>query len=288
MTWSITKLCLGMVITGVLALSAHVAMQEIFHIPFPGSYPKAGWVYFFDNSYKVLAILCLFRLGHDKFLNLSLPVRSLLMFVLIAMLDEKLIRMPLMVGITTSAWSLSLIYSLPSLLAHLLLAGLIVIFAPRLRRIWQQILGALLIAALLHFLFTPVISKHVDMLLAQLPKPRPEDIISPPYGLKVLVPAYLSFAEPVVACFILARIVWNKLSLASVKGLSLFVLLIMSMRGVLFAPFIYIFYANLPPVTAMLSVGQFSLEAFVLALMTAITLRHSTTSVPVLGRRSET
>ncbi|MEA3116734.1 MAG: hypothetical protein QOI13_4, partial [Paraburkholderia sp.] len=193
--------------------------------------------------------------------------------------------MPLMVGVTTSEWVLSLIYCLPDLMTHLLLACLIVIVAPRLSRVWQQLLGALFIAALLSFWFTPAIRKYVDMVLAQLPPP--ENIISPPYGLNVLIPAYLSFAEPVIACFILARIVWSKLSLASVKGMSLFVLLIMSMRGVLFAPFIYIFYANLPPVTAILSMGQFSLEALVLALMTTITLRYSCTRLPGLGRPSE-
>jgi hypothetical protein len=286
--WNILKICLGIVITWVLALSTHVVMQDVLHIPYPKFYSKTGAAYFFDYSAKVLAILCLYRLVHDKFSHLSLPVRCLLLFVLIAMLNESLLRLPLMNGIVTSAWVFSLILGLPILIAHLLLACLVVISAPRLPRVWQQILGAFLIGALLHFLLTPVISEHVNMLLAQLPQPRPENIISPPYGLNVLVPAYLSFAEPVVACFILARIVWNKLSLASVKGLSLFVLLIISMRGVLLAPFICIFYANLPPVTAMLSVGQFSLEALVLALMTVLSLRHSSTLVPKLGRRSET
>jgi hypothetical protein len=287
-TWNILKLCFGVVITGVLALSAHVVMQEVFLVPYPKFYPKTGLVYFFEYSCRVLAIIYLYRLIRGKFANLSVPMRCLLLFVLIAMLDEKLIRMPLMSGIATSAWTLSLINSLPNLIAYLLLACLVVIFSPRLRLVWQQILGALLIAALLNFLIVPVISQHVDSLLAQLPQPRPEDIISPPYGLNVLVPAYLSFAEPVVACFILAGIVSRKLSFASVKGLSLFVLLIMSMRGVLLAPFIYIFYAHLPPLTAMLSVGQFSLEALVLALMSAISVRYSSTLVPGLGLRSVT
>jgi hypothetical protein len=286
MKWNILKLCLGMVITWVLALSTHVVMQDVLHIPYPHFRSKTDAAYFFDYSAKVLAILYLYRLVHDKFSHLSLSVKCLLLFVLISMLDESLIRMPLMNGIVTSAWVFSLTLGLPILVAYLLLSCLIVIFAPRLPRVWQQVLGALLIAALLHFLITPVTSKYVNMLLAQLP--RPENIISPPYGLNVLVPAYLTFAEPVVACFILARMVWSKLSLASVKGLSLFVLLIMSIRGVLFAPFICIFYANVPPLTAMLSVGQFSLEALVLALMTVITLRYSATLVPGLGRRSET
>jgi len=93
-------------------------------------------------------------------------------------------------------------------------------------------------------------------------------VYTAPYGWNVEIPAYLTFIEPVIACFVIVYNVWNNLSSRPwIRSLQ-FIVLIMAIRGVLLSPFINVFYADLPPLTAIASMGQFSLEGLTLAALT--------------------
>jgi len=267
------QFCLGGLVTLVLSLSLHVVMLEVLHIPYPDNAPSTGWAVYSNYLLGVAATFYFYRLSFRSFSSFSFPSRCLRVFVLLAMLDESLIRAPLMNGIVTSAWGYSVVQNLPAVLPHLLLACLMVLTMPRLPRIRQQLPVAFSGAAALFFVCEPLIRRQILIVLSWLPQPRLADAIVPPYGLKVLVPAYVTFFEPVLACFLLAGLVWHRLSAAPVKRLGQFTLLYMLMRGALLRPFIYMFYAKLPPVTAFLSMSQFSFEVAALAVLTAITFQ---------------
>lgn len=262
------QLFFGVLITGILALSVHVFMSDVLHIPYPYNYPHTGWPAYCSHVLLTFTTMYCYQLTKNQLMHSPTLLKCLGIFILLAMLNGDLIRAPLMTGIVTSAWLFSFIQNLPTLLPHLFLACVIVLTASKLLRAWQKILAALLIGGLLLFLAS-IIGEQIRPLLNSL-QPRPEDIIYEPYGTNVMLPSYLSFYEPVLACFMLASLVWKKLSANSMKRFGQFVLLILLLRGLLLAPFIYVFYAdNMSLITAILSIGQFFLQDLVLALLTA-------------------
>ncbi len=263
-----TGLFFGVLATGILALSVHVFMSDVLHIPYPHNYPRTNWPVYCSNVLLVFTAIYCYQLSKNQLIHSPTLLKCLGVFILLAMLNGDLIRAPLMTGIVTSAWLFSFIQNLPRLLPHLLLACAIVLTASKLCRTWQQILMALLLGGLLPFLAS-IARGQIAPLLNSL-QPRPEDIIHPPYGINVMLPSYLSFYESVLACLMLASLVWKKLSPRPMKRLVQFALLVLLLRGLLLAPLIYVFYAgNMSPTTAVLSVGQFFLQDLVLALLTA-------------------
>ena len=91
-----------------------------------------------------------------------------------------------------------------------------------------------------------------------------------PYGANVLVPAYLTFLEPVIACFAAAALAWGKLSRSRAVRYLQFTLLILAVKNQLLTPFIYVAFAKIPALSALASEGQFALEALALAMLTCV------------------
>lgn len=263
------QLFFGIMITGILALSVHVFMSDVLHIPYPHNYPRTGWPAYYSYTLLTFTAIYLYQRIKNQFTHTPTLLKCLGLFMLLAMLNGDLIRGPLMISIVTSAWLLSFIQNLPQLFFYLFLACSVVLTASKLLHTWQQILAALLISLLLYFAKT-VMQEHIGTILNLLPQPRQEDFIHEPYGFNVMLPSYLSFYESTLACFILVSLVWNQLSTVPIKRLGQFALLILLLGGTFLAPLIYIFYTDMPVITAMLSVGQFFLQDLVLALLTGL------------------
>jgi hypothetical protein len=209
----------------------------------------------------------------DSFSRFSRPARCLVLFLLASMLSESLIRVPVMNGFATTAWRYSIVESLPRLIRTLLICCLVVFASPTLIRLWQKIVGALAISAIVQLLCVPFVSKVFGHILASIAYLNHDEVYKAPYGWQIEVPAYITYMEPVVACFVMVALVWDRLS----KNLSTrtiqFVLLVMMINGRLLAPFIYVLYSTFRPALALLSMGQFFLEALTLALLTTLTWR---------------
>jgi hypothetical protein len=94
----------------------------------------------------------------------------------------------------------------------------------------------------------------------------------------VLIPAYLTYAEPVIACMAVAYLVWEGLSRKPGKRMLQFCLLILSIRGMLLPTFLYSFYSKLRLPMAMLSESQFLFETLALAFLTALIWQVSVTN----------
>ena len=255
------RLLPGMVLTAVVSLSVHVLMLQALHVPYPSGFPKTGWLIYVNSSLGVLAIIYFYDLAKDKLDGVAIWWRCLALSGLVAMLREALIRAPLMDGVVTTAWIYSIVSNLAPLIQILVVCCLVVPIAPKLNRVWQKLIAAFALCAFVYFVSKPLVDAGLERMLQYLSPWSHDAIYSVPYPWQVEVPAYLTFAEPVVACFIMAALVFDRLSADPVARVCQFAVLILLMRNLLLAPFIYIFYAKIGAVSAMLSMDNFPLRS---------------------------
>jgi hypothetical protein len=84
---------------------------------------------------------------------------------------------------------------------------------------------------------------------------------SPPFGASVLIPAYLSLLEPVLATLLCAAIVQRNPH----RRLLTFVVMILALKKQLFAPLLYMAFSNEAWDQAFLSMAQFTFETIAMA-----------------------
>jgi len=187
------------------------------------------------------------------------------------MLQEQFFRAPIMDSVVTTAWTFSFLSNIPTLLVWLLLSILIVALAPLLKNLWLKLGAAVALYALVFLVCRHPIASAFNPILQHFSYLAHDEVYGLPYGLHVLLPAYLTYAEPVAACIVIAALLWNHLDQRLPVRLLQFTLIILAIRHVLFAPFIFPLFAKLPVTTAFLSIGQFSFEAIALAVFSALT-----------------
>jgi hypothetical protein len=270
--WS--RLLLGLLLTLICGLSVHVLMLQVLHVPFPSGYPSHAPVEQIDQAFIVLGLLLLLSKWAYSLRGAGIVVRWLVLFVLYAMLRETL-RGTIMVGVTTTEYAYPLLTLLPRLLGFLVLTLFCVLTEPKLLRLWQKVLGAGLIYVVVTFACQPLIAKAFEALLARFAHLQHDEVYAMPYGAHVLIPAYITYLEPVIASVLCAALVWNQLSKRSVLRYLEFIVLILLIKRSMFPPFIYAWYERQHWATALASAGQFSLETITLALFAALTWQYA-------------
>jgi hypothetical protein len=250
-------------------------MLQFLHIPYPEGFPHIGIGAWLNTAPSVFAAILLYTLAPAAFRRRSFLTRCLTLFLLLTMLQEMFFRSPIMSGVVTTAWTFSFLSNIPSLLVWLLLAILIVAIAPLLKNLWLKLLAAAALYALVFLAAKPFITATSAKVLDHLSYLAHDEVYGLPYGLHVLIPAYLTYAEPVIACILIAALLWDQLSPRLPLRLLQFALIILAIKHVLFAPFIFPFYAKMPATTALLSMSQFSFETVTLALLSALTWHFS-------------
>lgn len=261
----------GALLTGILGLSVHVVMLQLLHIPYPAGFPHTGIGAWLNTAPSVFAAILLYTLASDTFLRYSPIPRVLALFLLLTMLQEQFFRAPIMNSVVTTAWTFSFLSNIPTLLVWLLLSILIVALAPLLKNLWLKLVAAVALYALVFLVCRPAIAAAFNPILQHVSYLAHDEVYGLPYGLHVLLPAYLTYAEPVAACIVIAALLWKPLDRRLPMRLLQFTLLILAIRHVLFAPLIFPFFSRLPVPTAFLSIGQFSFEAIALAVFSALT-----------------
>ena len=263
-------LSITVVITAVCALSVHVVMLQVLHVPSPAGYPSQSWLEQINQIVAVFSILLLVAGSRTGLIHMPFVARVLVLFLVLSMLKESLIRSWLMTGVTTTAYLFPFLANLPQLLVTLILSLVCVAVAPHLRLIWQRFVAASAIYALIFVVLQPAINKGAQVLLGRVAWLAHSEVYHLPYGAHVVIPAYATFLEPVIACFIGAWLVWDGLSVRPVVRMAQFVLIILSIRRVLLAPFIYSFHYSSRWASALASMGQYSLEVLTMALLAAV------------------
>ena len=126
--------------------------------------------------------------------------------------------------------SSSVIYPLITVLPKLLVLGisacLIVLVSNRTAGYWKKWSAALVISAFVFFLCKPVLDSVFNTILVSLSARSSPSLYDPPYDYHILIPAYLSFLEPVIATFFAAALAWNRLPTQPLRRIALFTLLI--------------------------------------------------------------
>lgn len=271
-------IALAMAATGALSLSVHVVMMQVLAIPYPEGYAPAVWQVLLTQLGVVLAAGAFVFLGRDRLAQWPVAWRVLVIALALAALREGLVRGPLMNGITTSFWAQAVVANL-TFATELWVALCWVLWRGWLARrvpagmsgVWHFI-AAVAITVSVHWIVSPLAREVPELLLPHLARPRPEDALLPPYGWTVLVPAYLSYAEPVIGCFLLAWLAWNQLHRGAAVRVLQFTVLVTFVRGMALTPFFYASGSRLPFMQGLLGMGQFSLEVITLAVMVGLTM----------------
>jgi hypothetical protein len=275
------RLILGFFGTAVLALSVHAAMLQFLHVPYPSERMTARLPHVLNDVVMLWGAIWLARCLRGTAARPSPVVRIGVLLLLLCCLNETL-RGWFMSGYCANsfhAWAFFAVGQLPRIVLYAAIAVIAVPASACLPRWWQQGLGAAVLGVLLSFALpqlsawvdTAVVGRFVDWAPAggwcQLP-----------YGWEVLIPAYLTFfVEPAVACLLCMAYASRGLSGGPWVRALCFMLLILALKKQLLTAALYAIYTQLPPMTALASMGQFSLEAAVLGLFMAISWRYAST-----------
>lgn len=263
----------GMLLTAVVSLSVHAVMLQGLDIPFPSVAIDAPVASFVSGSFlNVLALIYLAQLAAPTLEKHTWIGRTGILFVVWMGLNEALFRGAFMEGYCTEAFTYAFVTKFMKLLPSLVVAALVASMSTRLVHFWQKAAAALVLGAFWKFALAPAVAIAFKAPLAALAFLAPQsEWCQLPYGANVLIPAYLSFIEPTLACAAAVALVSARLSRTPMIRLLQFILLVLLLKKMLLAPFIYMIYANLPPLTALGSMGQFTLEALCLALGSGLT-----------------
>ncbi|WP_162878172.1 hypothetical protein [Trinickia diaoshuihuensis] len=270
------RLTLGVVATGVLSLSVHVVMLQVLHVPYPGAVLRTKLPDVLNGALMIWAAIWVYDVLRTQWDGRSAWLCLATLFALLAGLNETL-RAAFMSGYcsthTPVRWLIGLLASLRPFTAYAVAAGFaagIAQFRSKTVRIGGTAAAALVSA----YFIGPALVAADAAIRAQAARWMPDGgWCTLPYGIDVLVPAYLTFIEPVFLCFACAILVWNRLPGGAPGRTAAFVLLILALKRHVLASLLYAIYAPGPAMTALASVGQFSLEAAALAGLTAVSWR---------------
>lgn len=192
-------LVIGMLITLVFALSIHVVMLQALAIPFPDYGDINTWAKVMNYVLIYFCLIVFYDLIRPHLNEYSVIRRCGFLFAIFIMLRE-MTRGLVMGGVVTSAWLYGIVQVLPSFLKALLLSVFIVFASPTLKSRGAKLLAACIIALVMAFIVRPLIAEGFAPLLRSLAYLDHKDIYPFPYPWQVLLPAYITYAEPVIAC----------------------------------------------------------------------------------------
>ena len=269
--WSV--LVPGFVITMIASLSVHAVMLQYLHVPYPYALPHTGWPAFPDFVAMSCATVAIYALVRPKLEGLASATRILVLFLLLAGLNEELFRGVFMNMINAKPVTIyPIVQWLPKLVPLAALAAIVAVSTAPGSSTLRKVCTGLLIGSLVFWVVKVATHDVFAHVLASIEYLDPANRFDPPYDYHILIPAYLSFAEPVAASFAVGMLAWDRLSRRTLTRIAQLAALILLVHGPVFRPFITILYAQSDAVTAMLSVGQFSFESIALGVLTGASL----------------
>lgn len=269
------KFSIGIIISLVLSLSVHIVMLQGMNVAFPDFTVITAPYKFLTRVVSVLGLMFFWELA-DKKVGGAIAKKWALLVIIDAMLTESLFRAPFMNGYCSNSIGFMLINNIPKLLAIVVRCGLIVFTAPRLNNFFLKLVAATAIAAIFMFVASPLITAAWMPVTNSIAHLAPtNEWCKLPYGPEVLIPSYISFIEPVVACIIMAILIWDQLSPKRWLKYLLFTLMILAIKNQLLMPVFYAILGKDNLIINLVSEGQFTLEAIVLAITTGFTFEWS-------------
>lgn len=265
---------IGLVVGALIALAAglstHVVMLEYFHVPYP-DLPHVGLVRLPDWIMQTAGLIGLLLLLSPR-LKASPPRAVLVLLVVFLTVTETLFRDPFMEVVNLSNLTL---YPFLDVVPTYLIAAILIAALVATRRYLTTWTGAtvatIVYASVAYLVIRPLLEAAFVPVHAWTAAREGHELYAPPYDWHIVVPAYLTYAEPVIGSFLVCAFASSRLPAKPLQAWAILALIIFAMRGTFFACFTYIPFAPFGAVTAILSEGQFAAENAVLATIVAAT-----------------
>ena len=269
------KLVTGLVLSTVLSLSVHSIMLQEMNVPFPDLTVITTPYKLIIRIFSVFGLLLFWQLAYKR-VNGSFVKKWMVLFLIDAMLTESLFRSPFMDGYCTHSFGFMLIGNIPKLLTIAITCALVVFTAPKLNNVVYKFWASIALAAVFMFAINPLIGTAWKPVMEKISYLAPTgEWCKLPYGPDVLIPAYISFIEPVLACMAMAMLILEQLAAVKWLRLLLFALLVVTINYQLLMPLFYVALHKGPFVANLASEGQFALESIILAITTGLTWQWS-------------
>jgi hypothetical protein len=223
---------------------------------------------------SILALAILYQLARPKLASLSVLRQCLVVSALYAMIKQEILGI-VMGGVFTTAYAYSFLAEIPELLNIFLAGGLTVLVVLKVQGPWRKTVGVVLMACVLGCVVRPLLTHLYAPFLKSISYLDHAVIYQAPLGWHVLFPAYVLSTEAVVACLLMAVLIWPRLSSAPMVRFLQFALIIMFIKGEALRGTLYSFYLPFKLPLAFLSESQFFLEWVALSLLTALTWQVS-------------
>ena len=272
------RLILGVVVTTVLGLSVHAVMLQVLHVPYPSAALGSKLPDVLNAAVMIAAAIWLYEGLREWGSDRAAWFRLLVLFAVLAGLNGTL-RGAFMNGYCSThapvRWFIALLLTSRAALYYAAIAGFAASIS-RLRSRSARFAGISAAALLTAFAVTPALTMLDGFIGARVAHwITPGEWCKLPYGMDVLLPAYLTFLEPVIGCLACVALIWRVLPAHPWGRVAAFVVLVLALKRQLLMPFLYAMFAPGPAFTALASMGQFSLEAVALAALTALNWRWS-------------
>ena len=268
------KALIGLSVSCVAAFSVHTVMLQVAHVPYPTNFPATGWAIFSGLTLSAFALVWCCQLAADRLNSFPVLGRLVLVGALAVMLREGL-RVIIMEGVVTTAWRYSVVNDIARPLTMMALAWLAVLSATYLQGWRKRLGGALLIAAPVNYLISPAVKIVRDRVLLAMASLSHDEVYKAPYGWRVEVSSYATFLEPTIAVFVLAALVWDRLSLRPSVRMLQFAFLVMGINTILLRPLLYLPFSPFTLPVSLLNVSQFFFESLVLAVAVGSTWMYA-------------
>ena len=264
-------LAVGFAITLIGSLSIHVVMLQGLGVAFPDNGVVPKWAAVVNTVLSIGALAAAFQLARPALHRSSIVAQGLAVSIVYAGLKETL-RGAVMNAVVTTAWAFNLAKALSPLVYSLSVGFSVAYLLASSLRPSRKLVGVFLLGLAAPLIIRPLVGAATDYVLQPLAGLDHAEIYTMPYGWQVLVPAYLTYIEPVAASFLLAALIWPRLGGGVAMQLAQFGLIVALIKGVVLPTLVFSLFLPMSVPQAMLSEGQFLLEALGLAFLTGLTL----------------
>ncbi len=260
----------------IVSLSVHAVMLQGFHVPYPYNFPHSGWVRLPDGILSAFGAVYLSAHLPQSIRKRTFALRCVIVFLLLATIHEDFFRGPFMEFINLSNFTLyPFLDNVPNLLPLAVIAIGVESWTRKEHSTMANLAAAALLAAIAGLLVKPFADHAFTGVIRFTESQEGHQRYGLPYDWHILLPAYLTFLEPVIAALVIGSAVRNQLPQKPLTRFGITAALILALKGPVFAPFINIHYANTGPMTAVLSYAQFTFETMALGVLAAATLRFA-------------
>jgi hypothetical protein len=254
-----------LIATGLVSLSIHVALQQLAGVPYPDVRTVPSWAKFLRPAGEYAALIAVWWMARETLLRRHVGLRVLLVAAAYAMCKET-VRGAVMNGVVTTAFGFHFLSLLPALATFLMMTALSGIAAWLPRRDWVLVGAGLLLALIQAFAVSPAIAGSLGAWVSAFSGLDHAEVYAMPYGAHVLVPAYVTYVEPVLGSLLICALIWRACGSTLARRLLMFALVLEFLTGEIVPPVVWSFFGERPWPIGFASMAQFTLEHLVLAL----------------------